>query len=157
MRVLFLDIDGVLATHQSWFMHSNLFIDTPDVCSKLDHFGVVLMEQLAESGVKIVLSSTWRLGSSLQELNEVFSFPIFDKTESLWELRGDDIHEWLSRHPEVEEYVIVDDDSDMLEYQLPHFVKIKSEEGITFTKATEICSVLGIDVWDLRVSGAPDV
>ena len=37
--------------------------------------------------------------------------------------------EWLSRHPEVERYAIVDDDSDMLPEQMPFFVRTSAETG----------------------------
>ncbi len=36
-------------------------------------------------------------------------------------LRGEEIQEWLDNHPEVEDYVILDDDSDMLPEQFCKF------------------------------------
>jgi hypothetical protein len=36
-------------------------------------------------------------------------------------LRGQEIKEWLDKHPEVEDYVILDDDSDMLPEQFSKF------------------------------------
>lgn len=37
--------------------------------------------------------------------------------------RGYEIEEWLNKHPEVENYVILDDDDDMLDSQLNNFVR----------------------------------
>jgi hypothetical protein len=36
-------------------------------------------------------------------------------------LRGQEIQEWLDNHPEVEDYAILDDDSDMMEHQFSQF------------------------------------
>jgi len=50
---------------------------------------------------------------------------------------------WLDQHPEVNNYLILDDDSNMLEEQLPHFVKTSLISGMNydnFIKAKEILS-----------------
>lgn len=47
-------------------------------------------------------------------------------------VRGDEIAEWLSRHPEVTKYAIIDDDSDMLPEQMPHFVHTQAVDGIMY-------------------------
>jgi hypothetical protein len=36
--------------------------------------------------------------------------------------RGVEIQQWLDEHPDVTNYVILDDDSDMLEHQMKNFV-----------------------------------
>lgn len=46
--------------------------------------------------------------------------------------RGREIKEWLSRHPFVSDYVIIDDDGDMLKEQMSHFIQVKDgEEGFS--------------------------
>lgn len=53
------------------------------------------------------------------------------KTESgLWmsAIRGEEIADWL-RNSEVDAYVILDDDRDMLDEQLPFFVRTDFEDG----------------------------
>lgn len=45
-------------------------------------------------------------------------------------VRGWQIYEWVERHPEVEGYVIVDDDTDMLPHQAGHFLQTSYEEGL---------------------------
>jgi hypothetical protein len=39
-------------------------------------------------------------------------------------MRGDEIRLWIELHiPDLTDYVIIDDDDDMLPHQMPHFVK----------------------------------
>ena len=91
----------------------------------------ILNRIIEETGCKIVLSSSWRLDGThrMNILFKHFGLPqIHDITPSLCErfgllCRGKEIDKWLSEHPEVTKYVIVDDDSDMEEHQLPYFVK----------------------------------
>lgn len=37
--------------------------------------------------------------------------------------RGSEIQEWLDKQTEPYRYVILDDDSDMLDWQLPYFIQ----------------------------------
>jgi len=46
--------------------------------------------------------------------------------------RGLEIKEWLKRHPFISDYIIIDDDRDMLEKQMSHFFKVTdSREGFS--------------------------
>lgn len=45
--------------------------------------------------------------------------------------RGSEIDEWLQMHPEVTNYVIIDDRTDFTENQQPHFVHVDSYVGLT--------------------------
>lgn len=136
--VVFLDIDGVLNTSQT--------------IMKRDEFGhlfcpkaVARLEKLCEAtGAKIVVSSTWRKNKGgLNWLQTLFQMRNIDvdviditpdlcrKTESgLWmsAIRGEEIADWL-RNNEVDAYVILDDDRDMLDEQLPFFVRTNFEDG----------------------------
>jgi hypothetical protein len=46
-------------------------------------------------------------------------------------LRGQEIQEWLDKHPEVEDYVILDDDGDMMDHQFKHFHHCDSWFGMS--------------------------
>lgn len=136
MKVLFLDIDGVLnhENHYKWLMET----DEPTPLQRVYPYSEfnpvscqILNNIIKETGCKIVLSSSWRL-DGIHRMNILFKHfglpQIHDITPSLCErfgslCRGKEIDKWLSEHPEVTKYVIVDDDSDMEEYQLPYFVK----------------------------------
>ncbi len=59
--------------------------------------------------------------------------------------RGDEIAQWLQDHPEVKEYVIVDDETfDMNKDQQSHIVKVDGEEGLSFKNYCKIHKKLGI-------------
>jgi hypothetical protein len=46
-------------------------------------------------------------------------------------IRGKEIQEWIDRHPEVEDYAILDDDSDMMEHQFKKFHHCDSWFGLS--------------------------
>ena len=154
MKVVFLDIDGVLNSRKTMLLHGSVFIDTPRVREKLDPYGCLFLQRLCERGVHIVLSSTWRLGSRfLQERETAFPFPVLDRTCSHpfpGSTRGDEIQQWLNQHPEVTHYVILDDDSDMLDTQQSQFVKILPSDGLRWEDMERVCELLGFNIWELR-------
>ena len=163
MKVIFLDIDGVLNT-QDW--HSRMTKDTPR-----DEFGwafdLVAVENLAhiikETGASIVISSSWKfLGlAKLREMWKIRNLPgtILDITPNtvsdelllnanldemeLGVCRGNEIKEWLSRHnSEVSNYVIIDDFDDMLPEQEEHVVLTNTLIGITDFDAEKAIAIL---------------
>jgi hypothetical protein len=140
MKVLFLDVDGVL-NYRGVFKPGNPM----PICPKA---WAMLRQVIEKTGCKIVLSSTWRLGDRdiCPYIGKLRSFGLFDYTHEDWRTkdvwrddwsgssedmrRGTEIAEWLSRHPEVKRYAIVDDDSDMLDDQRPFFVKTSFDSGL---------------------------
>jgi hypothetical protein len=91
----------------------------------------ILNKIIDETDAKIVLSSSWRL-DGINRMNSLFKYfglpRIYDITPSLSNkfgslCRGKEIDAWLNEHPEVTKYVILDDDTDMEEHQLPLFIK----------------------------------
>lgn len=103
--------------------------------------------------LKIVISSSWRKLYSIEEIKEIFikqgfnpDFEIIDRTVSHVEgkdhRRGHEIEEWLLRHKEVETYVILDDDSDMLRNQSRHFVNTSWVCGLTFADVYRCVKIL---------------
>ena len=89
---------------------------------------------VAETGALVVLSSTWRLID--ESVATLRAAGILDHAHPDWRTgyhgshRGQQIAEWLEHHPEVTHYVILDDDSDMLPEQVPHFVQTRFETGL---------------------------
>ena len=128
-KVLFLDIDGVC--NSSDFMQSNA---NPNIGGMLgiDPFPAVLVKMIVQdTGCDVVLSSTWRLNDWSRESvrNEVIDF--IDVTPAMNGARGREIEDWLNRHPGVDRYAILDDDSDMLMSQMPNFFQTTWKEGLT--------------------------
>lgn len=131
-KVLFLDIDGVCNSEE--YMTSGRHIK--GTMLGIDPFPAVLVKMIVQdTGCDVVLSSTWRLNKDSREdvRREVVDF--VDVTPDLWRegkhLRGEEIEDWLNRHPEVTRYAILDDDTDMLAYQAPNFFKTSWKEGLT--------------------------
>lgn len=108
-RVVFLDIDGVLAPIRQWDRYGDL----DPGCIR------VLNEIVGGGGADVVVSSTWRHGKTVTELQamlegEGFIGCVIDKTPTggPGADRGDEIAAWLAGHA-VAGYVIIDDHGDM--------------------------------------------
>lgn len=164
MKVLFLDFDGVLNSHQSaHFWHNKrdqskweneMYSSwTGTLKEYIAHeFCPIAMSNVEElvrrvPDLKIVISSSWRVGETIESLREILKpsqligSRIIDKTDSFSNIRGNEIQKWLNEHPEVTHYVILDDDSDMLDSQKENFVHTSSLHGFQY----------GDLLWALRI------
>ena len=124
-RVIFLDIDGVLAPIRRWDRYG-------DLESACIH---VLNEIAARGEAGVVVSSTWRHGKTVAELQamldaEGFTGRVLDKTPSdiPGASRGEEIAVWLKAHA-VDGYVILDDHSDVGELRT-HLVQTHPAHGL---------------------------
>lgn len=136
MNVVFLDYDGVVNTPQ-WSLRSGKWVCSygyPSNNAVNDLQAVQWVSEFCEKfGYSIVVSSTWRFHENFEEclrnggLRE--SIAVLGRTPRIADgCRGDEIGQWLSEHPEVENYLIFDDDSDMAEHK-DHLVLCKSSAG----------------------------
>lgn len=138
MKVLFLDIDGVCNNKESakkYNFRGSVGID-PELAFMV---GKIVLD----TGCEVVLSSTWRLWEETKQ--QVFKqvYPFIDITPDLrGTTRGEEIQAWLDKHPEVVKYAILDDDTDMLDNQLPHFFQTSWETGITKEIADKVTNYL---------------
>ncbi len=139
-RVMFLDIDGVLATEDSWktteFKFGKNIYRWNDKCVN------VLNEIITETNLEIVLSSDWRIHFDLPTLDEIFKWnnviksPVAvtdrEKFSFSFNLEKDRIHQierFLKNNP-IKNWVCVDDlnlKSDIV----PNFVQVDQEFGIS--------------------------
>lgn len=137
MKVVFLDIDGVLCNRAALVTHKRI-----NGMAILDRDTVARLDALCAAGgdgVRIVVSSTWRKFHSRDDIaghlehHGLRSGLVHEdwRTVVLDGLRGDEVNEWLSRHPEVTEFIILDDDSDFREAQTPRLVLTSFEPGFT--------------------------
>lgn len=116
MKVLFLDIDGVLNSrvYEIGKKLEDSFIDI----SRLP----LVSKIVSETGAFIVLSSTWRehwkenisecddMGVELHNAFDKYNLKIYDTTGADKKNRSQEIREWLQEHDnDVENYVILDD------------------------------------------------
>jgi hypothetical protein len=123
--VIFLDIDGVLAPIRRWDRYGGL----DPACIR------VLNEIVACGEAEVVVSSTWRHGKTVAELQamldaEGFSGCVLDKTPTVMAgaSRADEIAAWLAEHA-VGGYVIIDDHADMGELHA-HLVLTHPAHGL---------------------------
>ena len=131
MKVIFLDVDGVLNSMQDRFSQS---------LKTIDHL-LLLQELVYKTGAKIVLSSSWRGIPSLRKVVETklkeINAEIIGVTKSLPGSRGSEIKDWLDSSPEpIEAFVILDDDQDMDDL-FDHLVQTSTERGLTRVEMEE--------------------
>jgi len=132
MRVIFLDVDGVLNTQD--IIHN---ADRSKHWSEthLDPERIALLDQIVErTGAVCVLSSSWRILVPVDDFEQLlaargFRGRIIDRTGSCGN-RGNEIRDWLLEHPEVERFAVLDDDSQDMEAVKDHLVLTSFERGL---------------------------
>lgn len=147
MRVIFLDIDGVVNTlmisrepignSRGQIKRGEFYFD---LCSPSDGRvsntqAVLWLEKICrDNDCKIVLSSTWRHDYALA-VNALYNsglsrdIKFIGKTPYLGTERGEEIAAFLRGHPEITSFVILDDDRDMGEL-INHLVQTDVDAGI---------------------------
>lgn len=183
MKIIFLDIDGVLNSND-WYVYRRDNVPMDSVHAQypfyeLDPRAVKNLNRLInETGAKVVISSTWRLGRTISELQELLDsvgfigeivgitphlsckLPYEDKGGYTIP-RGCEIDWWLKNEGEfqrinwsteeqqkyidksiVKNYIIIDDDSDMLYNQREHFIHTSFMSGLTNELTDKSISIL---------------
>lgn len=165
MKVVFLDVDGVLNAGRKVVVPGSDGFHLPDwtLPKAIEHLNRIT----DATGANLVISSTWRIGKFLHQLREMFAgvgvtAPIIGKTENgpcQWHVvqgypecsqahRGFEIHDWIRRHQlrndveRVEGFVILDDSSDMAPYHDRH-VHTAADRGLTRRHVNQAIKMLG--------------
>ena len=144
MKAIFCDIDGVLNSVRTATAFGNYPWDVKEESLKMfDHIAIALIRRACkECGAKIILSSTWRRSTGYKKMAKALDLPMIGSTPThLDSTRGEEIAAWL-RSNTVDKYVILDDDSDMLEDQMPYFVKVCPYNGLSYDNYTKILEIL---------------
>ena len=135
--MIFLDIDGVLAPIRRWDRYGEL----DPACIQ------VLNEIVAFGEADVVVSSTWRHGKTVAELQKMldakgFAGRVLDKTPTGMNgaSRGEEIAAWLAENT-VAGYVIIDDHTDMGEFHA-HLVLTHPAHGLQPADAPRAIAVL---------------
>ena len=143
MKVIFLDFDGVITTPETKWNIGLVYVKRiKEICDK--------------TNAKLVISSSWQRYAGTKDMSreervdywlqgilmkgyrgyikKFFKDYTYDMSGRFYgeygNVRGSDIKSWLVRHPEVTDYVIIDDEGDMLDEQLFHFVQTDWVFGI---------------------------
>ena len=134
MKVIFLDIDGVLNDKYCRARAPSGCKGAADAKLKL------LREIVRQTDARLVLISSWKKYWKREETTDLdmiylmrklkrFGLSIYDKTEeSFWAKRGEGIHAWLSANEDVTAWVVLDDETfpDYEKYGIDkHLVKTK--------------------------------
>lgn len=146
MKVIFLDIDGVLCCARSCVAHGGYpAAGNPVSWGKFDEVAIkLLQEAMRKTGAIVVLSSNWRSTVNLEALQWRLGIRIESVTREGTEAepRGAQIHDWLIRHSAVEAYAILDDDEDMLPDQMPHLCLTSKRNGFLLGHYEELLEKL---------------
>jgi hypothetical protein len=190
MKVIFLDIDGVLNS-QDWYVYRRDAVEMDSINAQYPfyEFDPRAVERLnriiGETECKIVVSSSWRSGETIESLQKLFDQvgiigEVIGLTPHLWCTkpyedmdgyrmpRGCEIDWWLDNHGDfqrinwskeeqikyegkskVKNYIILDDDSDMLYGQREHFIKTPNPTGLTDELADQAIEILNKALVDL--------
>lgn len=127
MKTIFLDIDGVLATHKQYMMNRKKFWDKNETARDVripypfDPKCVkVFNEILDATGADIVLSSDWKYHFNMEDLDKIFKFNGVNKSPiditinedvsmgNITRNRAYQIGEYIQRN-NITNYVVIDD------------------------------------------------
>ncbi len=145
-KVIFLDVDGVLNSDKTTRTTKNgyTFIGNRKIKN--------LRRIIEATGAQVVLSSDWRYDRNDPVLNEDFlelknellrnHIHIYGFTPELPSAhRGEEISEWLKDHPEVSNFVILDDRTD-IEPNKDHWVRTVMSRGLCKEEADDAIMIL---------------
>lgn len=169
MKIIFLDIDGVLNSKNLAEQLYNKGIKChgdDGIYNFIDENIVDKLVNLCKTyDIKIVISSSWRhfyyeatikefKSSTYKKIHPLISY-IIGQTPRIYipnengyheqVCRGKEIEEWISRNCESFKsikYVILDDDSDMLDYQFKYFIHVDNKYGLTNYNFEQIKTIL---------------
>jgi len=135
LKIIFLDIDGVLNSENYYKKVDR----TKKDWNKFNPLAVEMIRRLIEEfDASIVISSTWRYGLVKELKNELIKSGLVKYLHKDWKTpeiypshRGEEINLWLDNHSEAIDYVIIDDDENILEEQKNWFIRTDINEGMT--------------------------
>lgn len=146
---IFLDIDGVLRTHKSdleWSQILGVPIPESVYDRRFDRkIASYINEVAGYTRAKIVVTSTWRVKHSLEELRQIFrdngiSAEIVGKTD-IGLNRGEEIEQYISDN-EIESYVVIDDQVKDILRCIPKERVIKADPLIGFEDVDKAIDIL---------------
>jgi len=139
MKVIFLDIDGVLNTSETYdkIYRSKGFLGIYDI--EIDNFRLEYLKQIIEqTDAKIVLSSSFRYffakennkiiptnlkSKKVYDLFNRYGIEIYDTTPTEKQSREEEIEFWLANRDDIESFIIIDDDPSMFENLLDKLIQ----------------------------------
>lgn len=165
-KIIFLDIDGVLNSETDFTEAARKYDPVHAKLQKGELWKIISAGKLAllnriikETDAKIVLSSTWRSKCDGKKMTKIFQkygdiwehdadifigqTPNWSRRGCTQEFRGREITQYLSEHPEIEDYIVLDDNDYILE---DDYYKIEIPED-RFIHTDEYAGLTKIDMW----------
>ena len=151
MKVVFLDIDGVLNSYQYL---SRTSMEDAGIYDELDPQKADLLQKLVvQTGASIVLSSSWResfenmvpldyVARNLLTVLKERHLSIYDMIPLLNGQRAEEIRQWLTCHFEVDSFVILDDENYDWKELEAHWVKTSYYAGPTEQNVQQAADIL---------------
>lgn len=147
MKILFLDIDGV-CNSRAYLYRLRAKDKRATLWYAIDPVAAHLVKRIIKAtDCEVVLSSTWRLYPDGREQVRRDVCHFIDCTRDMQAgakrgivERGVEVQDWLSKHPAVEQYAILDDSSDFLPAQW--LFKTSFSDGLTEDIAEAVISHL---------------
>ena len=139
-RIAFVDYDGVVNTPM-WNAEGTHCSYNHNGHNKVNNFQAVqwLSEACQKFGYDIVVTSTWRLWDNYKDclINGGLrkGIEVLGRTDRIRGVpRGAEIKKYIEEHPEIQYYVIVDDEADMLPEQMGHFIMTNGDTGFNLSE-----------------------
>lgn len=153
MKVLFLDIDGVL-NHFAFLLgrasHPAMTNDETSGTEWIDPDCVAHLNAIiARSGAKVVISSSWRYVYGPAAMERIlrrrgFIGEVIGETQKTNLTRGEEIAAWLKAAPEpVDGFAILDDDTDMAPLGAHQVVTSHATGGLLAEHVEQALAILG--------------
>lgn len=152
MKLIFLDFDGVLN-------YDNYQSDNPNFpFTHLDPIAVNKLNRIYEAtGAVVVFTTTWReswkyydLCNLMRQLGYIGTFvAVTPIHRGLYNMRGNEILDFIQKREselgkwhEYSNYVILDDDEDVLFYQKDNFVHVDRTKGLSNNDVGKAINIL---------------
>lgn len=108
MKIIFLDIDGVLASYVDMMRIDR---NGPGF---IKHAVDTLNKLISHTNAHVCISSAWRVGRDIEKLQSILDdrgvkCKVVGKTGN-YGARGQEILDWFNDHPEYTEFIIIDDE-----------------------------------------------
>jgi len=148
--VFFLDMDGVLNNPRVCYSMPSQ--NASDMFGWIDPISVAFINKWANyidekynGEAHIVMSSTWRshfdrwesistfysaLGLYLIAHKDFKTRPTRMSIDGQYDIRGNQVADWLKLHPDVDKWIIIDDSNDFRDDQIARHVHTDTEDGI---------------------------
>ena len=135
MKAIFLDVDGVLNSDE--YFDSVGYSDDDSIENEIDMNKIKLLKEAVDlTDAQVVLSSSWRYTRKAQSLRKLLieNGIMTDVTPFLQNKRGLEIKSWLKNNPDVDDFVILDDEvfDSYDDFLLSKLIKISDSSGNGF-------------------------